>query len=107
MADTEKIKNQLKDRLRELGARIDEIEDDLRATPNTDWDDRASETEQDEMLEALESSALAEVTEIKAALRRLRDGIHGVCAICGNDIAAARLDALPYATRCIDCAESG
>ena len=104
MADAAKIKQQLEDRLRDLGARIDEIEDDLRATPNTDWDDRATETEQDEMLEALESSAIAEVTEIRAALRRLRDGTYGACITCGDHIADARLVALPYATRCIKCA---
>ncbi|NQV22202.1 MAG: TraR/DksA family transcriptional regulator [Rhodospirillales bacterium] len=105
MLDTAKIKQQLEDRLRELGARVDEIEVDLRATPNENWTEKATETEQDEMLEALESSALAEVAKIRAALVRLRDGTYGACATCGEDIGAARLDAVPYTPQCINCAQ--
>lgn len=43
--------------------------------------------------------------EIDAALRRLADGTYGVCVDCGRGIPAARLDARPTATRCVDCAE--
>ena len=31
------------------------------------------------------------------------DGTYGVCDVCGTPIAPARLEALPWATRCIDC----
>jgi DnaK suppressor protein len=55
------------------------------------------------------SSQLAEVesrelTEIESALTRLKDGTYGKCEDCGKAIAAARLQALPYATYCIQCA---
>lgn len=105
MLDTAKFKQQLENRLRELGVRVDEIEVDLRATPNENWTEKATETEQDEMLEALESSALSEVAKIRAALGRLDDGTYGACATCGEDIGDARLDAVPYAPQCINCAE--
>lgn len=39
----------------------------------------------------------------RAALRRLEEGSYGVCIDCGEAIAAARLTASPFASRCLDC----
>jgi RNA polymerase-binding transcription factor DksA len=47
--------------------------------------------------------ALAELTEVDAALGRMRDGTYGDCVDCGVAIAPARLAAYPTAQRCIDC----
>lgn len=44
------------------------------------------------------------IREIDAALDRIATGVYGKCERCGGDIAAARLQALPTATLCIDCA---
>ena len=33
----------------------------------------------------------------------MRTGTYGECEICGNKIPLARLNALPYATSCIEC----
>jgi DnaK suppressor protein len=49
----------------------------------------------------IEGATLAEVNE---ALRRARDGTFGRCQRCGAEIAAGRLDALPYTRFCVDCA---
>jgi DnaK suppressor protein len=40
---------------------------------------------------------------VDAALARLEDGSYGRCIRCGEPIAPDRLDALPWAARCIDC----
>jgi DnaK suppressor protein len=40
---------------------------------------------------------------IDAALHRLEDGTYGDCFDCGGEIAEARLRALPFTVRCIDC----
>jgi RNA polymerase-binding transcription factor DksA len=45
-----------------------------------------------------------DVAQIEAALHRLDDGTWGVCERCGNKIAGARMEALPTATRCVECA---
>lgn len=45
----------------------------------------------------------AMLEQVNAALARLDAGTYGVCARCGNEIAARRLAALPYVTLCIDC----
>ena len=42
------------------------------------------------------------LAEVDAALKRLDSGSYGMCAVCGREIGARRLDALPYATLCID-----
>jgi len=43
--------------------------------------------------------ALAQVEE------KIRQGTYGVCEVCGGQIPAARLQAVPEATRCVACAE--
>lgn len=47
---------------------------------------------------------LDRVAQIEAALHRLDDGTWGVCERCGTKIAGARMEALPTATRCVECA---
>jgi len=42
--------------------------------------------------------------EIDAALERIDAGTYGVCTNCGRQIGEDRLEALPWATLCIDCA---
>ena len=41
--------------------------------------------------------------QIGKALQRIEDGTYGVCLDCGEIIAIARLDAVPYVPYCTDC----
>jgi DnaK suppressor protein len=41
---------------------------------------------------------------IDAALARIESGDYGFCQDCGIDISARRLEALPFALYCTDCA---
>lgn len=43
--------------------------------------------------------------EVDLALKRLRAGEYGICEICGQPIAEARLKALPWTRFCIQCAD--
>jgi DnaK suppressor protein len=45
--------------------------------------------------------------EIDRALAKVADGTHGRCDVCGSRIASERLEALPWATLCIDCKAVG
>ena len=101
------IKKKLEQQLKDLGAKVEEIEDDLRTPRSASWEDRATEIEGDEVLDALEGSAVAEIGEIRAALKRIDDGTYEICAACGTKINEKRLEALPYATQCIQCAQAG
>lgn len=44
------------------------------------------------------------VAQIEAALQRLDEGTWGRCEVCGAKIAGARMQALPTADQCLDCA---
>jgi DnaK suppressor protein len=41
--------------------------------------------------------------QVVAALRRIEEGTFGTCEGCGEGIAMARIEAVPYASFCIDC----
>ncbi len=43
-------------------------------------------------------------SEVLAAMTKLDAGTYGVCDDCGAEIAPNRLQALPYALQCVDCA---
>jgi DnaK suppressor protein len=48
-----------------------------------------------------------ELSKINQALERIRSGRYGKCDSCGNSIKVTRLQAVPYATECIECARAG
>ena len=83
---------------------LDEIEETLDTPPSKDFEDRATEREGDEVLESLGVAELAELRQINAALTRVEAGTYGVCVQCGEDIAKERLNVLPHAPLCQNCA---
>ena len=44
------------------------------------------------------------LNQIEAAIERIEDGNYGRCETCNVQIPKARLDAIPYAVLCIQCA---
>jgi DnaK suppressor protein len=44
-----------------------------------------------------------QLDEVNGALARIENGKYGICENCGREIGAARLEARPEATLCIDC----
>jgi DnaK suppressor protein len=64
--------------------------------------DSATETYMRELDGGLEENAGHVLVEIEAALARIDDGTYGLCAVCGSPIGEERLQAVPYATLCID-----
>jgi RNA polymerase-binding transcription factor DksA len=69
-----------------------------------DWEERATEIENDEVLEGLDAMNLAEARAIREALRRIDRGTYGSCSICRQSIAATRLAANPITVTCAGCA---
>ena len=104
MRDFSKLEARLRARLSELEERLNEVEQELDQPANADFEERASEREGDEVLESLGNAGLLEIRMIQAALKRLADGEYGVCVNCGDDIPDERLDAVPHAPRCANCA---
>jgi DnaK suppressor protein len=64
--------------------------------------DSATETYLRELDEGLEETAEHVLDEIDAALVRIENGTYGLCSACGGPIGEERLEAVPYATLCIE-----
>jgi DnaK suppressor protein len=64
--------------------------------------DIATATFDREMASTLEDNSTHVLNEIDAALARIEDGTYGTCQACGRPIDGERLEALPWATLCID-----
>ena len=78
---------------------------------NNNWDrdevgdesDGAVGAQDDEIHSLLAQSESEEIHRINAALENMDRGEYGLCEECRQPIAAARLEALPYTTTCINC----
>ncbi|KSU54396.1 TraR/DksA family transcriptional regulator [Microbacterium enclense] len=103
----------LDDREREVEHRLSRLRDDEASLRH----DRADATADDEhdpegstlsgewaQVDALRRGAESERAEILAARERVASGTFGVCEQCGRSIADERLEARPFARRCIACA---
>ncbi len=104
MMDHQHIADALKARMAQLSERVERLEEDLRQPLDRDFAEQATGTEASDANEALEGASRAEIAQIRAALGRIEDGTYGICVTCGESIAPARLEALPFAQHCIDCA---
>jgi DnaK suppressor protein len=65
--------------------------------------DSATATLNREIDYTLEENSEHVLAAIEEALSRIEEGTFGTCVRCGRAIAEERLEAIPYATRCIDC----
>jgi DnaK suppressor protein len=75
----------------------------LREQSGGDVVDAALDAAQDEISSQLAEVESRELANIERALDRMRTGTYGECEGCGGKIPLARLNALPYATSCIEC----
>ncbi len=76
---------------------------ELREQSSGDVVDFALDSAQDEISSQLAEVESRELSHIDKALDRMRQGEYGKCEVCETNIPMARLQALPYATFCIDC----
>lgn len=65
--------------------------------------DIATETYEREKDIALREDQRIRLAEVDAALRRIDTGEFGRCTKCGREIPAERLQAMPFAARCLHC----
>lgn len=97
-------RRQLEDRLALLESKLRDLERELDQPMPKDDEDRATERESDEVMESMGREGLHEMQMIRAALDRIDNGTYGICAKCGDPISKERLDAVPHAPLCRDCA---
>lgn len=102
------VKKQLLSLREEYTDRIDaiEVETHHKETPvEKDFAEQATQSENDDVLTSLDDEAQQMVMHIDAALARIEQGTYGICKSCNEPIPEPRLEAVPYAELCIDCAE--
>lgn len=107
MQALEELRQELEEKRENLLSRLGKINHHLRQKGgplSADWEEQAQELENDEVLQALDSTSRQELKQIQHALSRMDAGTYGECTECGNQIKESRLRALPYTTLCIDCA---
>lgn len=102
--DAPALRARLTARLAELDSSMARLE--VKTTQKLDprFSEQANELEELATNEAMEDVHMAEARAIAATLQRIDAGTYGICTSCGAEIAPARLEALPTATRCIGCA---
>jgi DnaK suppressor protein len=84
--------------------RLTETSSERSPDPNTaEGGSLAFELEKELSLAENAKDLLAKVDE---AIDRMDDGVYGDCAECGTAIPVARLEVLPYAKTCVECAAS-
>lgn len=105
MADFQEARAKLERKLATLTARVAKIQGHLQEPGDRDWQERATAIQNDEVLERLDEAELREIDDIRTALGRIDAGSYGDCASCGKPIGEARLEALPYTSRCIACTD--
>jgi RNA polymerase-binding transcription factor DksA len=105
MLNTDLYKARLLARLGELDTRLHDIEHELDEPRAADFSERATESEGDEVLEHLGTAGLGEAEAIRHALKRIDSGTFGVCSKCEEDISEERLDVVPHAALCRNCAK--
>ena len=95
----EQERQELRDRLAELG-----FGDEGGLTYDPNFADSSQVTAERGEAEALANSLREALGEVEHALAKLDQGSYGVCESCGRPIESARLEAMPAARLCIDCA---
>ncbi len=88
-----------RDRLQAVLSGRAPAEGDLR--PDQLPAEQAAETLNRELDTSVQQRVRAELEEIEAALDRLDSGRYGLCEVCGQEIAAGRLEAMPAARYCV------
>lgn len=81
-----------------------EANGDLSTMPIHMADMGSDNFEQEFTLSLMENDGVT-LEQIESSLERIEEGTYGQCEECGVKIPKARLNAIPFATLCIRCAE--
>ena len=114
MKDLEKFRERLlieqkrlETELQEIEARTARMSESERASELSAYEDHpadlASETFEREKDLAISESVEGLLNQVLVALEKVDRGTYGICDACNRPIKKARLNALPFATLCLEC----
>lgn len=92
-------RKQILDGVREMQGRWEDLKE--RTIEPVEEAQKANITE---AYDKLDERAKRQIEQIDLALSKLALGEYGFCESCGDDIALKRLEALPWARLCVECA---
>ncbi|KPQ26069.1 MAG: hypothetical protein HLUCCA13_03100 [Halomonas sp. HL-48] len=98
----EKLREEILERIQ----RYDMHQHHTHGALDKDLQEQALEIQSDDVVDLLDNEARAELAQIDKAVTRIDAKIGDYCEICGELIEIHCLNALPYATRCSECATS-
>ncbi len=87
------------ERVQRLAAAWQELEE-----PAIELEEEAQKASIVKPYDKLDENGKIEIEQIDLALSKMSLGDYGVCESCGDDIAPKRLQAIPWARLCVECA---
>lgn len=108
--NSNKVKQVLLDMKAGLEARLERTHKHIHQKDepvSPQFSEQIKQTENDQLVYALDQEGQQELNQIKHALARIDAGQYFTCSSCGCAIGAARLEAIPYTDLCIKCASQG
>jgi DnaK suppressor protein len=81
--------------------------DDASIDVERGFADSAHSTAERARLIAVMKALRANLRWVNRAIKKMELGTYGTCERCGNPIPIERLEALPWAILCVDCARKG
>lgn len=105
MDDYQQLKQRLQKMQSEIIGRLSDTQKEEREQVQREGlRDNAHLWEESDIRDGLDDEASAELRQINKALARIESGDYGICGSCHKTISKERLEAVPYAASCMDCA---
>lgn len=104
--ELEELHEALRKKRREVFERRKNIDSSWKELhePEVEREEMAQKEKMAQGLDQLDAQEKEQIEAIDMALHRIAAGNYGICLECGKDIELKRLQALPWARRCIQCA---
>lgn len=101
-------RNRVLEQLRQVDAREEAGDSGVSGNEISDYDqhpaDEATETFLREQDQAIHAGLNNELRQVDAAWRKMENGTYGLCDRCHAEIPAERLEVMPFAIFCVQCA---
>ena len=101
----EEQRTHLRREIEEQGA--DPDSDEVAFVNDPGFSDRSHSTEERSRLISVVKALRESLRDTERALAKMDAGTYGTCESCGKPISPERLDAIPWASLCIDCKQKG
>jgi DnaK suppressor protein len=107
--DMQQIKKRLEEKRTELRTQMGDLDQAYPTPVDTteisegpqEFEETATDFQEMQQEQSILVNEQALLTEVEEALKRIEDGTYGRCVVCGQPIPEKRLEAIPWAARCV------